>query len=85
MLDTIIYLLLSYAYVVAAILFLIKTFLFFKNKNKNWRLVEFLYFTPTNIQFTSNVERAKLKRVQNQLSGGVILFLLIQLVVALLM
>ncbi len=84
MLDTIIYLFLSYAYVVAAILFLIKTFLFFKNKNKNWTLVEFLYFKPTNIQFTSNVERARLKRVQNQLSVGIILFLLIQVVVALL-
>jgi hypothetical protein len=84
MLDTIIYLLLSYAYVVAVILFLIKIFLFFKNKNKNWTLVEFLYFKPTNIQFTSNGERAKLKRVQNQLSLGIIFFLLIQLVVTLL-
>ena len=84
MLDTIIYLLLRYAYVVAVILFIIKIFLFFKNKNKNWTFVEFLYFKPTNIQFTSKFERAKLKRIQNQLSVGIILFLLIQLLVAVL-
>jgi hypothetical protein len=83
MLDLIIYFFLKYSYLIAVFLFLIKIFLFFKNKNKNWRVIEFLYFKPTNIQFTSNVERAKLKKVQNQLSVAIIVFLVIQVIVAL--
>jgi hypothetical protein len=83
MLDIIIYFFLKYSYLIAVLLFLIKIFLFFKNKNKNWTVVEFLYFKPTNIQFTSNAERAKLKKVQNQLSIAIIVFLVIQVVVAL--
>jgi len=82
MLDLIIYFLLKFSYLIAVALFLIKIFLFFKNKNKNWTVVEFLYFKPTNIQFTSNSDRAKLKRVQNQLSIAITVFLIIQVVVA---
>jgi len=82
MLDIIIYFLLKYSYLVAVFLFLIKIFLFFKNKNKNWTVVEFLYFKPTNIQFTSDAERARLKRVQNQLSIAVAVFLIIQVTVS---
>lgn len=78
MLDVIIYFLLKYAYVLSAVLLLIKTFLFIKNKNKNWTIGQFFFFTPTNIQFTPSAERAKLKRVQNQLSIAIALLLIIQ-------
>ena len=84
MLDIVIYFFLKYSYIIAALLFSIKTFLFFKNKNKNWTVVEFLYFKPTNIQFSSDADRAKLKRVQNQLSIAIIVFLIIQAAVAIL-
>jgi hypothetical protein len=70
MLDFFIFLLLKYTYVLAAILFLVKIFLFVKNKNKNWTISQFLFFNPTNIQFTPNAGRAKLKRMQNQLRIG---------------
>ncbi|MCW3080669.1 MAG: hypothetical protein JWR87_2099 [Segetibacter sp.] len=79
MLDFIIFLLLKYTYVLAAVLFLVKIFLFLKNKNKNWTMSQFLFFNPTNIQFTPNAERAKLKRVQNQLSIAIIVLLAIQI------
>lgn len=82
MLDMIIYFLLKYSYVIAAVLFLIKTILFFKNKNKNWTVIEFLYFKPSNIQYTSSAERAKLKKIQNQLSLTVVTFLVIQVLLA---
>lgn len=81
MLDVIIYFFLKYAYVLAALLFLIKTFLFLKNKNKNWTIVEFFYFPSSNIQFTQNAQRARLKRVQNQLSIAIIIFVVIQITV----
>ena len=81
MLDIIISFFLKYSYAIAALLFLIKVFLFFKNKNKNWTVIEFLYFKSSNIQFTSNSERIKLKKVQNQLSIAIIVFLVIQIVV----
>jgi len=80
MLDFIIYFLLKYTYLLAAVLFLIKSFLFVKNKNKNWTMSQFLYFNPSNIQFTPDPERARLKRVQNQLSIAIIIFLVIQIV-----
>lgn len=80
MLDFIIYFLLNYTYVLAAALFLIKSFLFVKNKNKNWTIAQFLYFNPSNIQFTPSPERARLKRVQNQLSIVTIILIVIQLV-----
>ena len=79
MLDFIIFLLLKYTYVLAVILFLVKVFLFAKNKNKNWTVIQFLYFNPTNIQFTPNAERARLKRVQNQLSIAIVILLAIQI------
>lgn len=79
MLDLIIYFLIKYAYVLAVLLFVIKMFLFIKNKNKNWTVSQFFYFNPTNIQFTPSAERAKLKKVQNQLSIGIMLFLIIQI------
>ena len=41
---------------------------------------QFLYFNPSNIQFTPNPERAKLKRMQNQLSIAIMIFLTIQIV-----
>lgn len=85
MLDLIISFFLNYSYAIAALLFLIKILLFFKNKNKNWTLVEFLYFKSSNIQFTSNSERVKLKRVQNQLSIAILVFLVIQVVVKILL
>ena len=56
MLDFIIYFLLKYTYLLAAVLFLIKSFLFVKNKNKNWTMSQFLYFNPSNIQFTPGQE-----------------------------
>jgi hypothetical protein len=59
-------------------------FLFVKNKNKNWKPVQFLYFNPANIQFTPSAERAKLKRAQNQLSIAIIILLAIQIAAALL-
>ncbi len=80
MVDVVIYFLIRYTYVLAAILLLIKSFLFIKNKNKNWTVSQFLYFNPSNIQFTPSPERAKLKRIQNQLSVAIIILLLIQLV-----
>ena len=80
MLDFIIYFLVKYTYVLAAALFIIKIFLFVKNKNKNWTVVQFLYFNPSNIQFTPSPERARLKRVQNQLSIAIMIFLFIQIV-----
>lgn len=46
MLDLIIYFLLKYTYVLAAVLFLIKSFLFVKNKNKNWKVNQFLFLIP---------------------------------------
>ncbi|MCW3107916.1 MAG: hypothetical protein JWQ09_2422 [Segetibacter sp.] len=46
--------------------------------------MQFFYFNPSNIQFTPSAERAKLKRLQNQLSIGIILFLVIQISVRML-
>lgn len=79
MLDVVIYFLLKYAYVLAILLFVVKTVLFVKNRNRNWRLTQFLYFNPTNIQLTSKPERAKLKRLQNQLSIAIVIFLVLQI------
>lgn len=81
MLDVIIYFFLKYCYVLAVLLFLIKIFLFIKNKNKNWTTLQFFYFNSMNIQFTPKVERARLKRIQNQLSIAIIITLAIQMVV----
>lgn len=79
MLDFAIYFLMKYLYVLAAVLFLIKTFLFVKNKNKNWKPAQFFYFNPSNIQFTPSAERAKLKKTQNQLSIAIAILLGIQI------
>lgn len=79
MLDFVIFLLLKYTYILAAVLLLIKTVLFVKNKNKNWTFMQFLYFNATNIQFTSSSERARLKKVQNQLSIAIMIIIVIQI------
>jgi hypothetical protein len=50
-----------------------------KNKNKNWTFMQFLYFNATNIQFTSSSERARLKKVQNQLSIAIMIIIVIQI------
>ena len=78
MLDAIIYFLLKYTYVFISILFIIKFFLFFKHKNKNWTIMQFLYFHPVNIKLTANIERAKSKRTQNTLSIFILILLVIQ-------
>lgn len=79
MLDFVIFLLLKYTYILAAVLLLIKTVLFVKNKNKNWTFMQFLYFNATNIQFTSSSQRARLKKVQNQLSIAIMIIIVIQI------
>ncbi|MCW3113978.1 MAG: hypothetical protein JWR18_2374 [Segetibacter sp.] len=79
MLDFVIFLLLKYTYILAAVLLLIKTVLFVKNKNKNWTFMQFLYFNATNIQFTSSSQRARLKKVQNQLSIAIMILIVIQI------
>lgn len=81
MLDATIYFLLNYTYVIIGLLFLLKTILFIRHKNKNWRLSEFLYFNQLNIRFTPNLERAKLKRLQNFLSYIILFLLVVQLVI----
>jgi hypothetical protein len=80
MLDSIIYFLLKYLYLLAALLFIIKFLLFIKYKNRRWTLIQFIYFDPTNIQLTPSAERAKLKRVQNQLSIAIMIIIAIQIV-----
>ncbi len=82
MLDSIIYFLLKYIYVIAAVLFLIKILLFLKNNNKHWTVSQFLYFNPSNTQFTQNAERAKVKRIQNLLSIAIIIILLFKLLLS---
>lgn len=85
MLDVIIYFLMKYAYIIAVALFVIKVLLFVKNRNKNWTLIQFFYFDSTNMQFTQNATRIKLKRVQNQLSISIIVFIVIQVAIKVLL
>ena len=79
MLDYIIYFILKYTYIISAVIFLLKVFLFLRYKNKNWRFGEFLYFNQINIKYTSTVERAKMKRTQNALSIIIVALLFLQL------
>ncbi len=79
MLDMIIYFLLKYTYVVTLFLFLIKTILFLKHRNKNWTVLQFIFFNPINIRFTSKNERVKYKRIQNGLSVAILLLIIIEI------
>jgi len=82
MIDSIIYFLLKYFYLLAGVLLLVKILLFIKNKNKRWTVLQFLYFDPVNIQFTESAERAKVKRIQNLLSIAILIILFLQIVFA---
>ena len=79
MLDYIIYFILKYTYLISGMIFLVKTYLFVRYKNKNWRFYEFFYFNQVNIKYTSTNERAKMKRTQNVLSFTIFILLIIQL------
>ena len=82
MIDSIIYFLLKYFYLLAGVLLLVKILLFIKNKNKRWTVLQFLYFNSVNIQFTESAERAKVKRIQNLLSIAILIILFLQIVFA---
>jgi hypothetical protein len=84
MIDLSIYVFLSYTYVFIAILFLVKIVLFLKHRNKNWTITQFIFFTETNIKFTTNSERSKLKKTQNFLSAVILFLLVIQILSVLL-
>lgn len=79
MLDLILYFLLKYTYLLAAALFAVKIILFLKHKNKNWTLLQFIYFNQINIRLTSNSDRARLKKLQNSLSIAIVILLAIQI------
>lgn len=85
MLDTILYFVVKYSFVITAMLFLVKFLLFLRYKNKNWTIIEFFYFNSVNIKFTAKAERARLKRLQNSLSVAILLLLIFQLFSALLL
>ena len=79
MLDTIIWFILRYTYVIIGAIFLVKAYLFVRHRNKYWRFTEFFYFNQVNIKYTSTAERAKLKRIQNTLSVVILALLIVQL------
>ena len=80
MFDIFIYFILKYIYLFSVVLFLIKIYLFVKNRNKNWTIAHFLYFNPNTIHYSSNEVRAKLKRIQNHLSFAIIIILVVQII-----
>ncbi|HEX8357983.1 MAG TPA: hypothetical protein VF610_11245 [Segetibacter sp.] len=79
MVDYLIAFLLNYSYVFIAVLFVIKIVLFMRHKNKTWTVAQFFYFNPMGIKYTSNNERAKVKRLQNGLSVAIVVMILVQL------
>ena len=79
MIDYLISFSLKYSYLLIAALFVLKIVFFIRHRNKNWTIAQFFYFDPLKIKFTSNNERAKLKRLQNTLSIAIVLMILVQL------
>jgi len=77
----------SYRYLLDGILLLlivIKTVHFVKNKNYNWKVYHWIYFSEYNIKGSTSNDRAKLKKKQNLFSLIILLVLVIDLVVMLL-
>ena len=85
MLDSIIYFLLKYTFVFTAVLFVVKFLLFIRHKNKHWTIIDFFYFNEINIKFTQNVERVRLKKIQNSLSITILVLLILQFFTTLLL
>ena len=76
-----------YGYIVEGIITLLailKTIHFIKNKNRNWKLYHWIYFSYSNIQISTSPQRVKLKQTQNKFSIIILIFITALIVLQLL-
>ena len=79
MLDAIIFFLLKYTYVFIALLFGTKTFLLLTIDYKSGSFSKFFYYNYTNLVLSSNRKRYRYKKIQNNLTIGILFLVVIQI------
>jgi F0F1-type ATP synthase membrane subunit a len=77
MLDSILSHYKFYCPLLIGLFLLLKVFLFFSYKNKGWGFAHFLYFSHVNIELSHDAKRERIKKIQNALSIGIIVTLII--------
>ncbi len=81
MVDLVIEFFIRYNLAILAAACLFKIFLFLKDKNRNWTIEHFFYFSESNILQSEDDSRESKKKLQNIFSITILLLIIIQVAI----